>query len=104
MGKIPDAGPGRPTGSTFYKITASGKAVAAWEQLDSRTRHFADLLYLLHTSTHGITESQLRQFMPMQPLMRAIASLTALGLIEPAEAHERALQQAAAMRHGVRSN
>jgi hypothetical protein len=69
--------------ATCYRITASGKAVAAWEHCDARTRHIVDLLELLQSSGHGVAETQLRQFMPPVPLNRAIASLLALGLIEP---------------------
>jgi len=67
-----------------YRITASGRAVAAWEQDRARTRHVLDLLRLLHTSGHGVAESQLRGFMPLEPLLRALNSLQALGLIESA--------------------
>jgi hypothetical protein len=81
-------------GSTRYRITAGGKAVAAWEQHDSRTRHLTDLLHLLHTCAQGMAETQMRQFMPAESLMRAIASLVALGLIEPHEAQEAALKAA----------
>jgi hypothetical protein len=79
-----DAGPAR-TGSTRYRITPSGKAVAAWEQDRARTGHVLDLLRLLHTSGHGVAEAQLRQFMPLETLLRSITKLQALGLIEPSD-------------------
>lgn len=69
-----------------YRITPSGRAVAAWEQHRARTGHLLDLLHLLQTSGHGVAEPHLRQFMPMEPLMRSISSLVALGLIEFQEA------------------
>lgn len=78
----------RAGGPNRYRITASGKAVAAWEQHDSRTRHLLDLLHLLHSCAQGMAEAQMRQFMPAESLMRAIASLVALGLIESHEGHE----------------
>ncbi|MBC5767133.1 hypothetical protein [Ramlibacter albus] len=65
-----------------YRITSAGKAVAAWEHCNERTRHIVDLLELLQSSGHGVAETQLRQFMPHGPLSRAIESLLALGLIE----------------------
>ena len=84
---------GFPRGdSTRYRITANGKAVAAWEQHDSRTRHLTDLLHLLQSCAQGMAEAQMRQFMPAESLMRAIASLVALGLIEPHEGHEVVMQ------------
>ncbi|MEJ6020900.1 hypothetical protein [Ramlibacter sp. PS4R-6] len=80
--------------STLYRITPNGKAVAAWEQHDSRTRHLTDLLHLLQSCAHGMAEAQMRQFMPAESLMRAIASLVALGLIEPHEAQQARQAQA----------
>ena len=68
--------------AALYRITTSGAAVAAWERLDARTRHVVDLLEILQSSGRGVAESQLHQFMPREPLMRSIASLLALGLIE----------------------
>lgn len=81
-----------PAGPTRYRITANGKAVAAWEQHDRRTRHLTDLLHLLQSCAQGMAEAQMRQFMPADSLMRAIASLKALGLIEPHDAHEAGLK------------
>jgi hypothetical protein len=78
--------------STRYRITDGGKAVAAWEQHDSRTRHLIDLLHMLHTCAQGMAETQMRQFMPAESLMRAISSLVALGLIEPHEGQDVALK------------
>lgn len=68
--------------STLYRITPSGRAVAKWMRLDARNRHTDDLLDILHSSGHGVAEWQLRQFMPLETLMRTITSLLALGLIE----------------------
>lgn len=68
--------------TTSYRITASGQAVARWEQMAKRNRHLLDLLQLLQTSGHGVAEWQLQQFMPAPPLKRAIGSLLELGLIE----------------------
>jgi hypothetical protein len=65
-----------------YRITANGQAVAAWEQHRARTKYLLDLLRLLQTSGSGMPESHLRQFMPLESLMRSIESLVALGLIE----------------------
>jgi hypothetical protein len=96
MAKVQDHGSGPPTGLTTYRITACGKAVAAWEQLDTRTRHVIDLLELLQTASQGVAEAHLRQFMPHEPLKRAIESLTALGLIEPHESRGQAMQAQAA--------
>ena len=79
-------------GSTRYRITDSGKAVAAWEQHDKRTRHLTDLLHLLQSCAQGMAETQMRQFMPAESLMRALASLVALGLIEPHEGREAAMK------------
>jgi hypothetical protein len=80
--------------STLYRITAHGKAVTAWEQHDSRTRHLIDLLHMLQSCAHGMAEAQLRQFMPAESLMRAISSLIALGLIEPHHSHDSLQPQA----------
>ena len=68
--------------SPKYRITACGRAVAEWEQQDARSRHLVDLLRLLHTAGQGLPEAQLRQFMPLESLLRAVTCLVAMGLIE----------------------
>jgi hypothetical protein len=59
-----------------------GKAVAAWIRQGGRSPHAVDLLDILHSSGQGVAEWQLRQFMPLDTLLRSITSLMALGLIE----------------------
>lgn len=79
--------------STLYRITPVGQAVAAWMRQGGRSRHVVDLLDILQSSGHGVAEWQLRQFMPLEALMRAIANLQALGLIESNEARRAQDQQ-----------
>ena len=88
---------------SIYRITQRGQTVAAWEEHGGRTRHVVDLLNLLQTSAQGIAERDLRQFMSLESLLRAITSLQSLGLIESQRGAERERGDAGPARDRTRS-
>lgn len=75
-----------PTAATpcfgTFRITADGKAAAARDHPQLRSRYLVDLLDLIDTCGGGIAERQLKQFMPPASLEASITTLLELGLIK----------------------
>lgn len=81
MGK-PQPTPKAEAGFASYRVTSEGRAAAGPGHTPLRTRHLVDLLDLINMSTTGVSEPQLRQFMPPASLGESIHTLLQMGLIE----------------------
>ena len=65
--------------SSFYRHTAKGRAPAASDYVMGLSRYLYDVFAIC---ANGISELELRQFMPPASLQASVSSLLELGLIE----------------------
>jgi hypothetical protein len=79
--------------STFYRRTAKGQKPGTSEYVSGLSPYLHDVFTMC---AEGISELELRQFMPPASLQASVASLLELGLIECVERHAAVAPQRAA--------